>query len=79
MCIRFIDNVLVRIQRPYKIVNYDKWLNIHKNMYCMKKIVVVAHEAIFYIYILDYSYHKETILCHFHIFNQHRHITHTYK
>lgn len=37
MCIRFIDNVLVRIQRPHKIMNYDKWLNVHKHMYCMKK------------------------------------------
>ena len=53
-CIRFIEDTLVKIRRPWKNPEHGKWFNGCKKMYCMNNAVIVDHHG-FFIYV-DPSY-----------------------
>ena len=46
-CFGIIDDVLVKIWKPWNNSNHAIWLNGRKKMYCMNYTVVVSHKAIF--------------------------------
>ena len=46
-CIGIIDGTLVKIRRPWKNPEHNKWFNGRKKMYCMNNIVIVDHHGLF--------------------------------
>ena len=46
-CIGIIDGTLIKIRRPWKNPDHNKWFNGHKKMYCMNNVVIVDHHGLF--------------------------------
>ena len=77
-CIKIINDILVKIWKPWNNPNHTKF-NDHKKMYSMKNTVDVSHERLF-IHLdsgFPCSFHNVTILYHSDFYKRwHTHFTH---
>jgi len=71
-CLRFINETLVEIQKPWKNPKHWTCFNDHKKIYAMNNIVILDHHGVFIYIDSSYlgSYHNVSILRHLAIYRK---------
>ncbi len=78
-CLRFIDETLIEIQKPWKYSKHWTWFNGHKKIYVMNNAVILDHHGLFIYINSGYlgSCHDVNIFCHWAIYRKwHQYFTH---